>query len=493
MTELIGAPVARVGGEERVNGEQRYVADIHLPDELHAKLVTLPVAHARIRVHRCGAALALPGVRLVFTAADLPQPVAALWTAVQRSAGHRDRRGQVPRRPGRGGGGGNTRRCRGSGAPGARSTTRSYRPSSRSPARSRTARRSSRTRRLRPNDPLANTNVLREHSHRLGRCATARRPTSSSSTPTDFPMVTHFAIEPHAFVAAPDGDGLAIWTSIQHPYWLQRVMAKRRGHAAGQGAHPRAGPRRRVRRKAARQVRAPASRSWRSNRAGPCRLVLSLEETLSGCSSNGNGDHGPHRRQQRRHVRLPGHRCQLPDRCLRRHRRPRRGQGPLHRQRAVQLAGRAHPRPQRALAHGALDRVPRLRQPADQLGGRVEHLGGGHRLGIDQLDIRLRNLAHHGDKFMPVRHGLPTGVVGSVSRRAAELIAVGQPKQARVGAWLRARHQVGAHHGLSHSLVRLLADGSRRCLLPARRTWARARRRSLPRLRPTSWAFTIEA
>ena len=40
-----------------------------------------------------------------------------------------------------------------------------------------------------------------------------------------FPMVTQFAIEPHAFMAAPDGDGIAVWSSIQHPYWLQRVIA----------------------------------------------------------------------------------------------------------------------------------------------------------------------------------------------------------------------------------------------------------------------------
>ena len=25
-------------------------------------------------------------------------------------------------------------------------------------------------------------------------------------------MVTHFAIEPHAFMAAPDGDGVAVWS-----------------------------------------------------------------------------------------------------------------------------------------------------------------------------------------------------------------------------------------------------------------------------------------
>ena len=35
----------------------------------------------------------------------------------------------------------------------------------------------------------------------------------------------HFAIEPHGFMAAPDGDGIAVWSSIQHPNWLQKVLA----------------------------------------------------------------------------------------------------------------------------------------------------------------------------------------------------------------------------------------------------------------------------
>jgi CO/xanthine dehydrogenase Mo-binding subunit len=38
-------------------------------------------------------------------------------------------------------------------------------------------------------------------------------------------MVTHFAIEPHAFLAAPDANGVTIWTPTQHPYVLQRVVA----------------------------------------------------------------------------------------------------------------------------------------------------------------------------------------------------------------------------------------------------------------------------
>ena len=80
---------------------------------------------------------------------------------------------------------------------------------------------------LRPNDPLANsTNVLREHRYGWGDVDAAERESDVVVEGTySFPMVTQFAIEPHAFMAAPDGDGIAIWSSVQHPNWLQRVIA----------------------------------------------------------------------------------------------------------------------------------------------------------------------------------------------------------------------------------------------------------------------------
>ena len=40
-----------------------------------------------------------------------------------------------------------------------------------------------------------------------------------------FPMVTHFAIEPHVFVALPTEDGITVVSPIQHPFVLQRVVA----------------------------------------------------------------------------------------------------------------------------------------------------------------------------------------------------------------------------------------------------------------------------
>src|SRR5258706_9233185 len=71
----IGSSPHRGGGLERVTGTQEYVADIRLDDVLHVKLVTVDAPRARIDRIETGAALAVPGVRLIMTAADLPQPM----------------------------------------------------------------------------------------------------------------------------------------------------------------------------------------------------------------------------------------------------------------------------------------------------------------------------------------------------------------------------------------------------------------------------------
>ena len=75
MSGQIGVSAERVGGLARVTGAYQYVGDIRLADVLHVKLVTLPCAHARIRTVDISAAERVPGVRLVMTAASLPQPV----------------------------------------------------------------------------------------------------------------------------------------------------------------------------------------------------------------------------------------------------------------------------------------------------------------------------------------------------------------------------------------------------------------------------------
>ena len=221
----VGESPARVGGVERVTGRQQYVADIHLEDVLHVKLVALDVARARIRGIDTSAAVAVPGVRLVMTAADLPDPmprfgpqlrdrpvlaigetkfhgdpVAAVAAETLDAAEEAARlvRVDVEELPA-------VHTVAAARAPDA--------PLVQDPS-------------LRPNDPLAGSNVLREHRYAWGDLEAAEHDADVVVEGAyAFPMVTQFAIEPHAFMAAPNGDGIVVWSAIQHPNWLQRVIA----------------------------------------------------------------------------------------------------------------------------------------------------------------------------------------------------------------------------------------------------------------------------
>ena len=106
-----------------------------------------------------------------------------------------------------------------------------------------------------------------------------------------FPMVTHFAIEPHAFMAAPDPEGVTIWSPIQHP--LRAAARRRVGAAAGRS--------RRVRIIAPDPGGGFGGKGWpkfeplmaflalRTGR--PVRLVLTLEETFQQVRRTSARDH----------------------------------------------------------------------------------------------------------------------------------------------------------------------------------------------------------
>ena len=364
-------------------------------------------------------ALAVPGVAAVFTAADLPQPmprfgpqfddrpviaidevkyhgdpVAAVAAETKDAAEEAARAGQGRLRGAAGGLHGRGR---------ARAATR----------------RSSRTHRFGPDDPLANTNVLREHvigwgdvdrgdrrSRRREHLPTSRwSPTSPSSRtpssrrPTD-DGVADLELDPAPVLAA----ARARARSLGLPLAKVRIHAPDPGGAFGGKQHAKYEP-------------LLAFMALATGR--PVRLVLTLEESFQAARRTETEITRPHRRQPRRHVRVPGHRRVLPDRRLRGHRRSRRGQGQLHRQRPVQLAVGADQRAQRALAHRAVDRLPRLRQPADQLGGRVEHHRGG-----DPARASTRSTSacatspSRGDRLHPVRHARRrrVGATPSVAR-----------------------------------------------------------------------------
>ncbi len=69
---IVGHRVPRLDARSKVTGSAIYGADLHVQGMLHGVLVRSTVAHARIVRIDCDQARALPGVRAVVTAADVP-------------------------------------------------------------------------------------------------------------------------------------------------------------------------------------------------------------------------------------------------------------------------------------------------------------------------------------------------------------------------------------------------------------------------------------
>ncbi|MBK8900893.1 MAG: xanthine dehydrogenase family protein molybdopterin-binding subunit [Anaerolineaceae bacterium] len=68
----IGRPKPLLDGFDKVTGRTRYAPDLTVPGMLHGRFVTSPHAHASIKNIDVSAALEVPGVTAVLTAADLP-------------------------------------------------------------------------------------------------------------------------------------------------------------------------------------------------------------------------------------------------------------------------------------------------------------------------------------------------------------------------------------------------------------------------------------
>ena len=66
-TKVVGKPLPRVDGYERVSGSAVFAIDVALPDMLHAAILRCPHAHARVKRVDASKAARLPGVRVVLT------------------------------------------------------------------------------------------------------------------------------------------------------------------------------------------------------------------------------------------------------------------------------------------------------------------------------------------------------------------------------------------------------------------------------------------
>jgi CO/xanthine dehydrogenase Mo-binding subunit len=227
MPDWIGHSIPRVGATDRVVGAQRYVADLHLEQSLHVKLVHLGCARARIDRIDVTDATKIAGVRRILTAQHLPQPVPRFGPAIADrpvlavgetkffgepvaavAAETLDAAEEAA----------SLVRIDYEELPAVLTIDQALDPASplvQDPA-------------TRPGDTLAQTNILREWRFAWGEAGEPRADCVIENDYT-FPMVTHFAIEPHAFMAAPDAEGVTIWSPIQHPYVLQRVVASALG------------------------------------------------------------------------------------------------------------------------------------------------------------------------------------------------------------------------------------------------------------------------
>ncbi|HEX5096158.1 MAG TPA: xanthine dehydrogenase family protein molybdopterin-binding subunit, partial [Acidimicrobiia bacterium] len=78
-TRYVGARIPRIEDGRLLTGRSSYVDDIVLPRMLHARFVRSTFARAAIRSIDTSAALAIPGVRFVFTAADVNAGAQAQW------------------------------------------------------------------------------------------------------------------------------------------------------------------------------------------------------------------------------------------------------------------------------------------------------------------------------------------------------------------------------------------------------------------------------
>jgi xanthine dehydrogenase YagR molybdenum-binding subunit len=70
---IVGKPVPRVDGKDRVGGAARYTADLYPTGVLHGGMLRSPHAHARIAAINTEKAARAPGVRAVFHAGNAPR------------------------------------------------------------------------------------------------------------------------------------------------------------------------------------------------------------------------------------------------------------------------------------------------------------------------------------------------------------------------------------------------------------------------------------
>ncbi|HWP34254.1 MAG TPA: xanthine dehydrogenase family protein molybdopterin-binding subunit, partial [Thermodesulfobacteriota bacterium] len=449
----------------KVTGRAKYAGDLVLPGMLEGAIVRAPHAHARIVSVDPGPALARPGVVAVLTRDDLDgldpyygplvrdrplvaidrvrfagEPVAAVAaldraTAEAAAALVRVEYEPLPAALG-------LEAALAEGAPLVHERTYEAGDEGRG-AR-----------------PVPGTNVL--HRERLVQGDVERGFAEADVVVEDtftFPMVAHYALEPHTAVARWDHEGLTVWTSAQHPFLVRdelarifrlplarvRVVVPYVGGGFGSKSYTKIEP----------LVAALARKAGR-----PVRVAQSLSESV----------HTTRRHAARCRIRTAARR----DGTL------------LAREAEIWLDTGAYADNGPQVARQAAQRVvgpyrfPHLRIEASAVythtvpAGSFRSIGApqaiwagesqmdilAERLGMDPLELRLKNLLRRGETvrsgLAPLDADLATGL-----RRTAEALGWGAPPRgAGRGLGLALGIMNAGAFPVSTALVRLHADGS---------------------------------
>lgn len=231
---VVGRSVPRLDAGEKVTGAARYVSDVRLPGMAHARLWRSPVPHARIVSVETARAAAAPGVLAVCAAADLPgrtlyfgpafkdqpmlaheviryagEPVVAVVAETERQAEAALARLEV--------------RYEELDAV----TTPEAALAPGAPLLHARIERAGHFRDLAGLTPVPGTNICQRARFAKGDVGQGFAEADLVLEDTfRYPALSHHALEAHCAVARAEADGITVWAGTQHPFPVRKELAE---------------------------------------------------------------------------------------------------------------------------------------------------------------------------------------------------------------------------------------------------------------------------
>ena len=211
----VGQPVRRIDAWDKISGRAAYSGDLVIPGMAYGKLVPSPLPHALIKSIDASKARALPGVYAVITGDDLVnmethygsdkkdrpivaigkvrfqgEPVAAVAAVDLATAEAAVELVDVDYEE----------------LPAASDLTSALADGA---------------------SPIHDSNWCHEYGYEWGDVDSAFAKCDRIFEDTfTFPMVYHYAMEPHTCIASHEGDRLRVWTSAQHPFLVRAELGR---------------------------------------------------------------------------------------------------------------------------------------------------------------------------------------------------------------------------------------------------------------------------